>query len=205
MNVDGITGSLNTILTWITRLSVLNIVWIIFSIKGLFIAGIYPSTIAAMGICRKWREGDRNIPIWKTFKQIYRREFIAANFLGWTITLMGFLLYLNFLVMNNSDGQVPIIILIAFYLITLLYVMIIIWSFPLLSYYNASIIQHMKNAIIIGVVKIHYTIAILIVLFAVAYISLALPGTILFFSFSIAILCWSWISKYIFERMEATQ
>ncbi len=205
MNVDGLTGSLNTILTWITRLALLNLLWILFSIRGLFIAGIFPSTIASLSICRVWKEGNQNISMLKTFKQIYRKEFIASNILGWAITLMGLLLYLNYLVMSNSVGEIPIIVLTAFYLITFLYVIVVIWSFPLLSHYNASIIQHMKNAIIIGVVKIHYTLVILILLFAVTYISLEFPGMILFFSFSIAILCWSWISEYIFKKMEAAE
>lgn len=205
MNVDGFTGSLNTILTWITRLAFLNIVWIIFSIKGLFIAGIFPSTIAALDICRKWREGEHDISIWKSFKRFYRKEFLVSNILGWTIMLIGTLLYLNFLVMSNSHGKVPIIVLIAFYLITFLYIMIVIWSFPLQSRYHASLFQQIKNAIIIGVVKIHYTFAILILLFFVFYISLKLPGMLPFFTFSITLLCWSWISEYIFKEIEVAK
>ncbi|WP_147294824.1 YesL family protein [Oceanobacillus chungangensis] len=202
MNVNGLTGSLNTILTWITRLALLNVLWIIFSIQGLLIAGIFPSTIAALTICRKWQEGEKDIPIWKTFKRIYRDEFLASNILGWAIMFMGLLLYLNFLVMSTSHGEVSIIIIIAFYLLTFLYINIIIWSFPLLSNYNGSIIQHMKNAIILGIVNIHYTLTILILLFCVTYVSLEFPGMILFFTVSIGALCWSWISQGIFKKMD---
>lgn len=202
MNVEGFTGSLNTILTWITRLALLNIIWIIFSAQGLLVAGVFPSTVAALGICRKWKAGDHDIRMWKTFKQIYRKEFLASNILGWALMLMGFILYLNFQVMRTSNGKVPIIVIVSFYLITFLYITIIIWSFPLLSNYKASIIQHIKNAIIIGIVKIHYTLVIFILLFFVFYMSLKFPGVIPFFTFSIATLCWSWISEYIFNKME---
>lgn len=202
MNANQFTGSLNTILTWITRLALLNILWIIFSILGLLVSGIFPSTIAALSICRKWQEGEKDIPIWKTFKRIYRKEFLASNILGWTIMLMGFLLYSNFLVMNTIHDEVSIIILIAFYLLTFFYIIIIIWSFPLLSHYNGSIIQYMKNAIILGIANIHYTLAILVLLFCVSYVSLEFPGMIPFFTVSIGVLCWSWISQGIFKKMD---
>lgn len=202
MNANGFTGSLNIILTWITRLALLNILWIIFSIKGLLVAGIFPSTIAALSISRKWQEGEKDIPIWKTFKKIYRKEFLSSNILGWAIALMGLLLYLNFLIISNTDEEISIFIIVAFYLLTFIYITMIIWAFPLLSHYNGSIVQHLRNAVVLGVVKIPYTLAILLLLFGISYLSLEFPGMIPFFTVSIGILCWSWISQVIFKKMD---
>jgi|SRR5690606_38950616 len=204
MKVDGFTGTLNIIFTWITRIALLNIMWVFFSLKGIIIAGSFPATVSALTICRKWKNGEHDIPIWKTFKSIYSREFKVSNIIGWTITMMGILLYLNFLVMSNNYEKVPIIVLAAFYLMTFLFSILAVWIFPLISRYNASIIQHLKNAMIIGIVKIHYTLVIFILLFSVVYFSLLFPGMIPFFSFSLAILSWSWISEYIFKKVEST-
>src|SRR5699024_398229 len=106
MKGNRIVSLLDTILTWITRLAFVNFLWILFSILGLFVGGIFPATIAALGVSRKWLMSERDIPILKTFKELYRRDFVASNILGWILTLIGILLYINFRVILNLEDEV---------------------------------------------------------------------------------------------------
>ena len=67
-----IVTSLDRILQWIMRLAVVNGLWILFSLFGLLVGGVFPATVAALGLSRKWILGEQEVKIWKTFKQIYR-------------------------------------------------------------------------------------------------------------------------------------
>lgn len=195
-------SSLNVILTWITRLVYVNILWIFFSFLGLIIGGIFPATVATLCVFRKWLMGEQNISIWNTFNQKYRKEFLGSNTLGWILTVIGIILYLNYSIMNNSERDIFVFIPFAFYILLFFYITLIIWSFPLLSHYKGSNKQHLKNAIIIGFAKIHYTIVIMLILVTVVYFSLEYPGITPFFPVSLGALGWTWITLKTFNEMD---
>jgi|SRR5699024_3045458 len=202
MKGNQIVSSLDTILTWLTRLAFVNLLWIFFSILGIFVVGIFPATVAAFGVCRKWLLWQKDFPIWSTFKQLYKEDFITSNILGWILTFIGVLLYVNYRIMTNS-GEVFIGIPIAFYLLNIFYVILNIWSFALLSHYSGSIKQHLKNSFIIGIANVHYSVAITVILFGIIYVSLEFPGFIPFFSISLGTLSWAWISLRVFKKIDS--
>jgi uncharacterized membrane protein YesL len=50
---------------WVTRLAYLNLLWIMFSLAGLVVFGVMPSTIAMYTVTRRWLTEDVDIPIFK--------------------------------------------------------------------------------------------------------------------------------------------
>ena len=76
---------------WIWRFMILNFLWVIFMVAGGVVLGIMPSTVATFYILRKWVQGNFDIPIFKTFKDVYKKEFINSNKCGFV-----FLHYLHF-------------------------------------------------------------------------------------------------------------
>jgi uncharacterized membrane protein YesL len=202
MDSKRIVTSLDLILQWVVRLAVLNLLWIVFSFLGLLAGGVFPATAAALGVSRKWIKGDSELKIWKIFKQLYRKEFVSSNIVGWLLAVFGGLLYLNYHIIAGSAGEISIIIPFVFYFVLFFYCLIAIWSFPLLAHYKASWFQHIRNALIIGLTKIHYTLANFLVIFAVTYFSLSYPGLIPFFSISITAVGCMWFSMQIFEKLD---
>jgi uncharacterized membrane protein YesL len=202
MNGKKIVTSLDFILQWIMRLAAVNLLWFLFSFLGLLVGGVFPATTAVLGVARKWILGDHELKLWKTFKQIYCQEFISSNVLGWFLAIIGGLLFVNYQVIANSAGEILFIIPFAFYFLLFFYTLIVIWSFPLLVHYQANCFQHIRNALIIGLTKIHYTLASGLVVFAVTYFSLEYPGFIPLFSISIATVGCMWFSMRIFEKLD---
>lgn len=202
--MDGkrVVASLDFILQWIVRLAVLNLLWFLFSFLGLLAGGVFPATAAALGVSRKWIMGESELKIWKTFKQLYRKEFVSSNIVGWLLTIFGGLLYLNYQVISGSAGEISFVIPFVFYFVLFFYCLIVIWSFPLLAHYKASWFQYIRNALIIGLTKIHYTLASLLVIFAVTYFSLDYPALIPFFSISLTAVGCMWFSLQIFEKLD---
>jgi uncharacterized membrane protein YesL len=196
-----IVNSLDRIFTWITRLVAINILWFFYTMMGLIIGGVFPATLTVLKIYRKWIMGDKQVPIWSTFKQEYRRDFIISNLVGWILTIAGSVLFVNYLVMKNM-GNINIVFHVAFYLLILLYTNLVIWSFPQLAHYNGKVSHFFKNAIILGFGRFHYTMAIIVYIFAVLYISLSYPGILPFFSISLGTYGWIWISMDLFQKVD---
>ncbi|MBW8349485.1 YesL family protein [Bacillus sp. IITD106] len=201
--MDGkqIVSSLDRMMYWIMRLAILNGLWFLFSILGLFLAGVFPATVAALGVARKWIMGNDEIHIFQTFKEIYKQEFKNANLLGWILTIMGIVLYLNYRVMLNT-ADLLFIIPFAFYLLVFFYSIIVVWSFPLMAHYEAKWPLHVKNAFIIGISKIHYTLLLGMTIFIVLYISLKIPAFILFFSIAIGLSGCMWVAMQVFYKLD---
>lgn len=204
MNGNGLVNSLDMMLKWVTRIAIVNILWIVFSLVGLIVGGIFPATVASLSVSRKWLTGEIDIPIWKTFKDTFKREFKNSNLLGWLLLLVGGILYINYKTLLNMSGNLLWISTFAFYLLVFFYILLIIWIFPLLSHYNGTIMQQIKNAIILGLGRIHISLASFLWLFIVIYFSLKYPSSILFVSFSIGSLGWAWISLRTFNKLDET-
>lgn len=199
MSGQRIVNSLDKIFTWIMRLAAINALWFLFTLKGLIICGIFPATLSALKIFRKWRLGNDDFHIWNTFKHEYRKEFAKSNTIGWILAMAGMILYLNYLAIQ-SMSNVNIIFHAAFYLLIFFYINLVIWSFPQLAHYDGKITHFFRNAIIIGFGRIHYTIAVMVYFFAVLYISLKFPGFLPFFTISTAAFGWIWISMDLFQK-----
>ncbi|WP_138420326.1 YesL family protein [Aquibacillus sediminis] len=202
MNGKQTVSSLDLILRWFTRVATVNILWIVFSLFGLLIGGVFPATIAALGICRKWLRGEHDIKIWQVFKRVYRQEFYVSNMVGWLLTIIGIVLYVNYRLIGLSAGEFSFVVPFAFYFILFFYTIIVIWIFPLLVHYQTSWLQQIKNALIIGLTKIHYTLANGIILMLVIYFSLKFPGIIPFFSFSLITLGIMYVSIQVFNKID---
>src|SRR5690625_6991780 len=185
MRSKGFIHTMDVFFRWVTRLAFVNVLWILFSILGLGVAGIFPATVAGLGITRKWLMCDKEIPIWKAFKTYFNSNFLKANLTGWLLSVIGVVLYLNYHVINQMTGDYLFISIFAFYLVVFFYFLIVIWFFPLLSHYEANIRQQIKNAFILFVLNIHYSLLMFHYIFIVFFLSLEFNSVILFYSFNL--------------------
>ncbi|WP_394121976.1 YesL family protein [Planococcus donghaensis] len=202
MNGKGIVTSLDSILQWVTRFVVLNLVWFFYTARGFFVLGIFPATAAALNVMKRWLDGEHDIPTRQLFKQYYKEVFKDANKIGWTLSSIGAILFLNYKIIEGSDDGVWIGTIFGFYFITFFYLIIVAWTFPLFIQFENQWFKHLKSALIIGLVKIHYTIAIYSVMFSVVYLTLTYPGIIPFFSISLFICMWYWLSSQVLNKLQ---
>ncbi|WP_082233004.1 YesL family protein [Halobacillus massiliensis] len=203
MNVDNIVKNLDKLLMWITKLTLLNMLWFLYSVLGLVVGGVFPATVSALGVAKKWLAGEREIKTHLMFKEIFKREFKSANKLGWTLTIIGILLYINYRLIDNDQGQLSILVPAAFYIIVFLYLLITLWSFPMLTYYQTTTFKYIKNSLVIGLTKLHISLAIGVLLFAVTYHSLNIPVLFLFFYISSCAIGWMWLAIRVFTAIPA--
>lgn len=181
-----VTG-LNTIFTWITKISWLNLLWMGYTLVGFIIGGIFPATIAAVKISQQWLEEGKSPNSWRSFHQFYKKEWFRANSLGWLLSLLGLLLWLNYKVMVNRLGDLHAIHIFSFYFLIILYVSTAIWIFPIMTQHEKGMLSVMKESFILALGKIHITILALLWVGGIGYLSLTFPAMLLFFTGSLII------------------
>jgi uncharacterized membrane protein YesL len=180
MNKLSMSG-LYTLTEWITRFAYVNLLWIGFSLLGLVVFGISPATVAMFTIIRKWIMGDNEIPVFQTFWNSYKKEFLRGNRLGLIIALLAYIIFidLNYIKLDT-------IIQIPLYLIIFVIVMTILYIFPVYVHYNVTFIQLFKNSFFIMMVNPLSSIMMLIGFVALFFVMKFLPALLFFFGGSLS-------------------
>jgi len=143
-------NKINDILNWIARLAYLNLLWLFFIVLGGIVFGFIPSTVAMFSILRKWLDHEE-VPLIHHFFKIYKQEFIKSNFLGMILGLVGFLIYVDSQLILAFNGFIKIILLGSFMTVTILYLLVLFYIFPLFVHYQNSVFQYIKFALLIGI------------------------------------------------------
>lgn len=190
---------------WIMKLAYVNLLWFFFTIAGLIVFGIMPATVSLFTIVRKWQMKETELPIWETFLSAYKKEFRKSNLLGLMLLLIGGFLILDFILLNQIAGFLklvlfaPLLIISGLYLITLLYI------FPVYVHYELKITEYIKNSCLVGILHLHMTLLLIAAAASLIFLMLYQPSFIPFFS----IVSLGWILMYggmnIFRRVSAKQ
>lgn len=182
MEQNGIMGGIYNISNWIMRLFYVNLLWLLFSIAGLVVLGFFPATTAMFAVIRKWIIEDVNIPVFKTFWEAFRAEFVQSNIIGYILLLVGYLLYINALFIKGIDNSVVTnISMFVFITILITYSIIVLYTFPILVHYKLKITDNIKVAFMIGLLSPFYTLLMISGMILVYFLIFFIPGIIQFF------------------------
>ncbi|MFJ7976710.1 YesL family protein [Peribacillus sp. NPDC096379] len=160
---------------WIIRLLYLNLLWIVFTIAGLVIAGIFPATVALFSVLKEWIHEGKNVRVFNVFLNIYRKEFLKANRLGIILFFISIVFYTDWLFTNQLSGTLGMItkgVLLGsgfVFGITLLYVV------PVYLQVDGKVFTTIKLAFLIGIIYPHYTFIMMLSVASLMLISFLLP------------------------------
>lgn len=196
-------GKLFIVCEWIMKLAYVNLVWFLFTLAGFMVFGIFPATVALFTIIRKWMMKEREVPIWKTFLDVYKKEFKRANGLGAILVSFGAFITLDVIYLLNMDGPLSSILVVPFLIVAFLYLVTILYFFPVYVHYELKWIDYLKHSLFLGIFHIHMSLLMLISISALLFILLYLTSLIPFFS--VVSLAWIMMfgGMYSFNRMKA--
>src|SRR5690625_57783 len=166
---------------WATRLAYLNILWIAFTILGLGIFGIFPATVAMFAVTRKWVHKETDIPIFKTFWESYKKEFIQANILGIILFLIAYLLVIQFNILYHQESLMYKLASFSIVALMILYAIIITYFFPIFVHFDLRTFDYIKWPFIIGIVHPILTIVLIVGIGILVNILLTTIPAMLFF------------------------
>lgn len=202
MNTKGIKGYIYRITELVTQFAFLQLLWIVFTILGLGIFGIFPSTAAMFSVVRKWVMGVEDAPVFKTFWQTYKTEFIRVNGLGLIFVAMGWLLYVDFHFFTIGDSMGSSILKMVTILITYFFITTAIYFFPIFVHFQYRFFGYLKYSFLYSVSSPLRTAGIFIITCAIYFLLLKVPSLFLIFSGSIISYIWMW---YVYSTITKTQ
>lgn len=202
MEARGLTGGFYWLCHWITRLAYLNVLWIGFSIAGLVIFGLFPSTAGMFAVTRKWVAGEPDVAVFQVFWRTFKKEFMKSNLLGFIYVMIGFILIWDLKYFASQEGIIYQSITMAILPLLFVYMVSTMYIFPMFVHYEAKTLQHIKNSILIAVVVPARTIGMVMGSIGLIFTVLYFPKLLLFFSGSLLSLIIMKSAYHSFEKVD---
>ena len=199
----GITGRLFRLCEVVMRLAYVNLLWILFTVLGLGLFGIFPATVALFAVTRKWVMGDHDIPIFSTFWHTYRKEFFKSTLLGFILFVIGYIIYVD--LMYLPTGGLYDFVRLGIVVCGFLYIIMMLYIFPIYVHFDWKHRLYIKYALLLGASHPHFTLLMIIGIGAWYYLVMSIPGLIPFFSVSILAYIMMWTVYLVVKRLEMKQ
>jgi uncharacterized membrane protein YesL len=202
MKTSGVSGKLFVIFEWITRLAYINVLWIGFSFLGILVFGLFPATFAMFAATRDWIKEDSDTPVFSAFWKRYKGDFWKANGIGWLMTGLGIVLYLDYLYFSSSATTLLFLLKSFTMMLVFVYVLIFTMLFPVFVHYKVSIKNLFKNALFIPMLHPVKSIVMILGAATIGYTILIFPSLIPFFGGSLTTLYITWIAQTMFLKID---
>lgn len=202
MELQGWQAGLHRVCEWIMRLLIVNLLWIGFTIMGLVIFGFFPATAAMFAVVRKWVMNDNDVPIFRTFVQVYRSEFVKVNGLGLILAVFAFTIYFYLDVYQFDSGFIFLITRVVLFVSIILFYAQLMYFFPTYVHYKLPFFQYLKMPIIFALSSPFRTIFMVIMAFGIYMILTNFPGLQPFLAGSTLSLICMFIAYQVFSKFE---
>lgn len=197
-------GGFYNILEWIMWLIYLNILWIFFTIIGLGLFGVFPATVSMFTVIRQLLLKEET-SIFKTFFRTYKQEFFKANGIGLILAIIAYILYMDLLFLDTIQGILYNLFQIGLIFISIIFLITLIYIFPVYVHFDLKFFQNFKHALLIGVFSPLINLAMIISFILLYYIYKLLPGLIPVFGFGLVNLLITVSVIFAFSRFETRQ
>lgn len=178
----------------------LNILWLICSIP---IITIGASTAALYTVMLKMVKNEEGY-IFRGFFKAFKSNFKQSTIMWIVILLLGIVCWIDYRVAGVMPGMGGSIMRIIFLLLGFILLSVTIYIFPLTARYENTIRNTVRNALVLTVGKLPYTLLMVVVTVGSVIISLWNSMTLMFaipLWFIIGVSLIAWINSYILRRV----
>lgn len=187
---------LNTVMnggTWIYNIFLLQFLWILYSIKGVIVLGVFPSTAGIVQVVYRWfNKKEVDFSISTEFKRGYRSQFKRANLIGYILLAAGAIFYLDLRVSNVFIQSIFLHTLLLF--LGLLVLCMGLYTFTVLARYDYSLGNIFKQSFFVALSAPVYTTAAVISLLMVIELLRNYLFLLLFFGLPLLIIPVVWFT-----------
>ena len=178
----------------------LNILWLICSIP---IVTIGASTTALYTIMLKMVKNEEGY-IFRGFFKAFKSNFKQSTIMWIVILLLGIVCWIDYRVAGAMPGMAGLVMRTIFLLMGFILLSVTIYIFPLTARYENTIRNTVRNALILTVGKLPYTILMVVVTAGAVIASLWNSATLMFaipLWFIIGVSLIVWINSYLLRRV----
>lgn len=200
--IHGFSRALDKYMKIFTNFVYLQLLWVGFTILGFGVLGFYPSTVAMFTVVRKWVMKEMGIPIFKTFWQAYKKEFIKTNILGLVFTIVGYILYIDiqFIILNIKHIH-PVFVVLIFFIVYLA-LSFIIFFFPIYVHFQYKFFEYFKYSFLYSLLSPFKTMGILVTTLFLLFIMVKIPALLTLFCGSMISYLWMWFVYQLVNQQE---
>ncbi|MDN3017462.1 YesL family protein [Paenibacillus sp. BSR1-1] len=203
MESNRMIGKINHFAEKVMRIAQFQLLWIVFSICGGVVLGMMPATIGLFTVMRKWLQGNEdNQSYVRIYWATFRKEFWKANIIGFILTIIGFMIYMNFTLIRFTHGIAYWFLLIFVFMMTILFVILLFYIFPVYVHFENKFNKYFSISILIGISSPFHTMLMIIGFSLVYLLLLWVPGFIPFLSIGLFSLISMYIAMKAFTSME---
>ncbi|MBY0146206.1 YesL family protein [Neobacillus niacini] len=164
---------------WIWRAILANLYWIAFTILGLGVFGFFPASIALFTIVRKWLRKETDLPVWKTFKQVYFKEWKRSNGIALVFYSIGFFLFVDIRIVEQlMTGFFASFLLIILYILVFVLLLAVGYFFSIYVHYELSNKEYVKQSFLFTLTGLPSAIWIGAGLAVIGMLLMRIPGLI---------------------------
>ncbi|HWO75002.1 MAG TPA: YesL family protein [Bacillus sp. (in: firmicutes)] len=205
MGLEGLVWKFYHISEAIMKVMYINLLWIAFTITGLGVFGIFPATAAMFAVTRKWMLGEKDIPVFRTFWDAYKSEFIQINILGYVLSILGIVLYVDLRFFQTSDLFLFQAISFLFIAFLFIYFVLLLFIFPVFVHFKYKTFDYIKYSLVMAVGRPLLSILMMIGCILVLFILKIMPALILFAGGGLMSVVLMWISMKSFPQKNAAE
>ncbi|SDZ31250.1 Uncharacterized membrane protein YesL [Evansella caseinilytica] len=198
-------ATVNRVLEWITKLAYLNILWLVFTLLGIVVLGLFPSTAATFAVVRKWIMKETDVPVFKTFWSAYKKEFFRSNLLGYVLVFVGAVLVIDLLFFNQSSSPVFHVLSIPVMAFSFLFLLMLFYVFPVFVHYEMNMLQILKNSFFMVLLNPLPTAVMLAGTLGIGFILFKLQGLLPIFGMSALAVALTFPAQRAFESVQERQ
>lgn len=188
MNIFSNDSLLGRFLLWTADIFILNILWLICCLPIVTIGASTTALYYSLMIRTRRDEGY----IHKNFFKSFKSNFVQSTIIWCILSVIGIIIFIDFrvgLFLNTANNSlIGKIILLSSIIITIPYIFVLMYIFPVQAKFINKITDNLKNSFLMAVGHLGYTfILILITLsfFLLTFISRAFIGVEILFGFGL--------------------
>ncbi|WP_408007660.1 YesL family protein [Pseudalkalibacillus sp. A8] len=198
-------GKLFVLFEWITRMAYVNVLWIVFTVLGLVILGLFPATSAMFVLIRRWVRGEDDFSVFSLFWKTYKNDFWKANAFGWIMAGLGIILYLDYIFFSSSDTTLFFLLKSFTIMLLFVYGLILVMIFPVFAHYKLTLIHLFRNTIFIAMLHPLKSLTAISGITFIGFVMFLLPTLFPFFGGSLSALFLTWVAQMMFRKIDERQ
>lgn len=185
---------------WLAKMIYVHLLWVAFTVLGLGVFGIVPATATLTSVISKWFQNGYDIPIFQTFFNTYKKQFLRSNALGIVIIAIGVFLYMDLNISKHILQSAPIHFFLLF--LVLIYTVVLLYFFPVFARYELKYFHYFKQSFFIAFARPFETIAMLLCILLLYYLFVYLPVLMVFAGSSLIVFPITWFAHRAFIQLE---
>lgn len=160
---------------FLKNIFLLNTIWLLMCIP---IVTIFPATAAMFATLREWKtQGD--IQVFSAYIRFLKENFKQSFIIGVVWFVFTSLLLGDFIITNQINSNLKYVLFSFFFLLTIVFLFVSIMIFPVMAHYQVTWKGAIKNAFLLSIANLHYTIVSLLILAVAILLCIYFPGATL--------------------------